>query len=144
MSILIEVADFTTDFSVIEQIRIAVFQVEQSIKAEDEFDGKDAESIHLLAYFAGEPVGTIRIREVNNEVIKIERLAVLKDFRAQGIGKKLMDRAIATVKSKKIYKLIKIHAQAYLENFYTNLGFTARGENFIEAGIEHVLMTKQV
>jgi predicted GNAT family N-acyltransferase len=146
MSILIKVADFASDFSSIKQIRYAVFQVEQGINAEDEFDGKDVESIHLLAYFVDLSVGTVRIREVSKEIVKIERLAVLKNFRTQGLGKRLMERAIALVKEqfKGEHKLIKVHAQVYLEKFYLNLGFVTQGESFVEAGIHHILMLKDL
>ncbi len=144
MSILIKVADFSSDFLIIEQIRYAVFHVEQSISAEDEFDGKDAESIHLLAYFDNQPTGTVRIRNIDHEIVKIERLAVLKDFRSLGLGKKLMVQAIAHVSELGTCKLIKIHAQSHLENFYTKLGFMAQGEKFIEAGIEHILMVQHI
>jgi len=148
MSISIRVADFSTDFSAIEKIRYAVFQIEQSISSEDEFDGKDRESIHLIAYFEFQAVGTLRIRNIGGAIAKIERLAVLKDFRSHGIGRKMMEEAIAYIKSFKksavTYSIIKIHAQAYLEKFYTNLGFITQGERFMEAGIDHVLMMKNI
>lgn len=144
MNISIKLTDFTTDFSVIEQIRSTVFQLEQLISAEDEFDGKDAESIHLLAYIESQPVGTLRIRNIGQGIVKIERLAVLKAWRSQGVGKQMMEQAIAYLKQLGTYKVVKIHAQAHLEKFYTNLGFQAQGERFIEAGIEHLLMLRQV
>jgi predicted GNAT family N-acyltransferase len=142
MSILIKIASFGSDFPIIAEIRSAVFQIEQGIKAEDEFDGKDAESLHLLAYVDNQPVGTLRIRNIDNETIKIERLAVLRDFRAQGLGKKLMEQAIALVG--KPHKSVQIHAQLYLEKFYLSLGFVAQGESFREAGIAHILMVKDL
>lgn len=144
MNISIKLTDFTTDFSVIEQIRYTVFQLEQLISAEEEFDGKDAESIHLLAYIESEPIGTLRIRNIGQGIVKIERLAVLKAWRSQGVGKQMMEQAIACIYDLGTNKLIRIHAQAHLKKFYTNLGFQAQGESFTEAGIEHILMLKQV
>jgi predicted GNAT family N-acyltransferase len=144
VNISIKLTDFTTDFAVIEQIRYTVFQLEQLISAEDEFDGKDAESIHLLAYIDSQPLGTLRIRNIGQGIVKIERLAVLKAWRSQGVGKQMMEEAISYLQQLGTYKAIKIHAQAHLEKFYTNLGFQAQGESFIEAGIEHLLMLKQV
>lgn len=142
MSILIKIADFDLDFAEIEQIRYAVFQIEQSISSAEEFDGKDAESTHLLAYVDDRPVGTLRIRKIDNEV-KIERLAILRDFRSQGLGKKLMEQAIAHIRETEIH-IIKIHAQAHLENFYMKLGFIPEGKKFMEAGIEHILMMQHL
>jgi predicted GNAT family N-acyltransferase len=129
-----------------------VFQIEQLISEEEEFDGKDPESVHLLAYIDSQPVGTLRIRSIGQGIVKIERLAVLKAFRSQGIGKQMMEQAIANIQflnhglahGSETYKGIKIHAQAYLEKFYTNLGFETQGEKFIEAGIEHIAMFKPI
>jgi predicted GNAT family N-acyltransferase len=70
--------------------------------------------------------------------------AVLKAWRSQGVGKQMMEEAIAYLQQLGTYKAIKIHAQAQLKKFYTNLGFQTQGESFIEAGIEHLLMLKQV
>jgi predicted GNAT family N-acyltransferase len=140
VSIFIKVADLNTEFSDIQQIRYFVFQVEQAIDYVDEFDGKDPESLHLIAYFMDQPVGTLRIRDIGEAIAKVERLAVLKDFRSLGIGKQLMLKAIATITELGTYRLVKIHAQSYLEGFYTKLGFTAQGDKFMEAGIEHIVM----
>jgi len=127
-----------------EQIRRRVFHEEQNIDEELEFDGLDETSEHLLAYLNQEPIGTLRIREVNPKMVKIERLAVLSTFRNQGIGRKLMEYAIALITEKNQYEQIVIHAQYHLKNFYQSLGFQPVGETFEEAEILHIKMTKSL
>jgi predicted GNAT family N-acyltransferase len=140
----ITLINYSEETQGIEQIRRRVFHEEQNIDEELEFDGLDETSEHLLAYLNQEPIGTLRIREVNQKIVKIERLAVLATARNQGIGRKLMEYAIALITEKNQYDQIVIHAQYHLKNFYQSLGFQPVGETFEEAEILHIKMTKSL
>lgn len=123
----------------IVNVRKRVFQDEQGISASLEFDGFDASAVHLLAYSNDLAVGTARIRETEQNTAKLERLAVLPEYRQQGIGTQLMKVAIATVIQQNKSRVI-VHAQAYIAPLYRQLGFKAIGNLFTEAGIPHVKM----
>ena len=120
-----------------------MFQEEQGVSADLEFDGLDEGSIHLLAYLNGAAVGTARIREVNGDTAKIERLAVLSSARNQGVGKQLMRSALDLI-SQQHKSQAMVHAQEYIANLYRQLGFVTVGERFSEAGIAHVKMVKHL
>ena len=140
----ITLVNYSEETQGIEQIRRRVFHEEQNIDEELEFDGLDETSEHLLAYLNQEPIGTLRIREVNPTIVKIERLAVLATARNQGIGRKLMEYAIALITEKNQYEQIVIHAQYHLKIFYQSFGFQPIGETFEEAEILHIKMTKSL
>jgi len=70
------------------EIRRRVFVVGQGIDEKLDFDGKDDEAEHIIAYSDGKPAGTLRIRYADKETAKLERLAVLESQRRNGIGKK--------------------------------------------------------
>jgi predicted GNAT family N-acyltransferase len=140
----IKLVNYSEETQGIEQIRRRVFHEEQNIDEELEFDGLDETSEHLLAYLNQEPIGTLRIREVDPKLVKIERLAVLSQSRNQGIGRKLMEYAIALITEKNQYEQIVIHAQYHLKNFYQSFGFQSVGETFEEAEILHIKMTKSL
>lgn len=140
-SLVIKVANFSLDFPSIQQIRYLVFQVEQGVSADLEFDGKDETATHLLAYLDGQPVGTTRIRRLNDQTAKVERVAVIKTARGAGIGKRLMVDAIAFLQNANVAE-VQIHAQEAVRDFYQRLGFEPEGEIFVEAGIPHVKMKK--
>ena len=127
----------------IKEIRTAVFQQEQGVSAELEFDGLDAIATHFLAYVQGKAVGTARIREIDRDTAKIERLAVLSGYRQQGIGKRLMESALCTIAHQNKSTAI-VHAQAYIAHLYQQLGFSIVGDEFTEAGIPHVKMIKHL
>lgn len=139
----IKVANFNQDKEQIELIRRKVFQEEQNVPRELEFDGQDEKAIHLLAYVDNQAVATTRIRELSTSQVKIERLAVLPSFRRQGIAKQLMEKALQIIEDK-AYQEIIIHAQEYIKNFYAKLGFNQVGNSFKEAELIHVKMVKKV
>jgi predicted GNAT family N-acyltransferase len=139
----IKTVSYTEELTNIQTIRRNVFQKEQGVAFELEFDGLDEASEHLLAYLDDRAVGTIRIRALDAQTAKIERLAVLTFARGQGIGKQLMQSAIATVEASS-YEVILIHAQDYIKDLYTKLGFEIVGEPFYEAKILHVKMLKPI
>lgn len=137
----IETVQYQDHLVAINQIRTKVFQEEQGVSAELEFDGLDASATHFLAYINRKAVGTARIREIDGDTVKIERLAVLPDYRKQGIGKQLMRSALSAITQRGKF-LVVVHAQEYVAQLYQQLGFEIVGEKFNEAGIPHVKMIK--
>lgn len=58
----IKIVNYSDNLEAIKKIRIDVFQKEQGVDSALEFDGNDNNCIHLLAYLDTQPVGTARIR----------------------------------------------------------------------------------
>lgn len=127
----------------IHAIRQQVFQQEQGVAPEIDFDGEDSTATHVLAYCQGNPVGTARIRYLSETLAKVERVAVLLEHRGRGMGKALMWEAIAHLRQHEI-PVVKIHAQLQAKSFYEKLGFQQKGEVFLEADLPHVEMQMQL
>jgi predicted GNAT family N-acyltransferase len=130
-------------FVEIKAIRCAVFQEEQGVDPALEFDGLDETATHLLAYLDEQPVGTARIRYLEQQTAKIERLAVLSTARGLGIGKKLMVKALDVAEKNNTQDVV-VNAQEYVKALYQQLGFEQVGERFEEAGIVHIKMIKRL
>lgn len=141
-ALTIKQVKYTEEMEAIQAIRRQVFQQEQGVPPELEFDGQDEAAIHLLVYLSDRAVGTARIRFIDR-IAKIERLAVLPVARGQGLGKKLMETASAIVEQNQGEEII-VHAQAYIKKLYQTLGFEQVGAEFDEAGIAHVKMIKTI
>ncbi|MEM1368969.1 MAG: GNAT family N-acetyltransferase [Cyanobacteria bacterium P01_H01_bin.15] len=122
-------------------IRRTVFQTEQGVSAALEFDGEDSNCVHGLALIVDRPVATTRLRWLTPQTAKIERVAVLAEFRRRGIARQLMNSAIAYLETQGCAE-IQVHAQAYVAGLYTSLGFLQQSDLFEEAGIAHVKMSK--
>ena len=117
-------------------IRRSVFIDEQQIPVEIEIDAFEESAIYVIAYFDEEAVGTARWREIGNTV-KLERFAVLKNYRNKGIGRKLTMFIIDRIPQGKI---IFLNSQESAIGFYSKLGFTSKGSLFKEANILHQKM----
>lgn len=143
LTLSLQIVPFAAAEAVIRAIRQAVFQVEQQVSADLDFDGLDETSTHLVAYWNGEPIGTARIRYLQPELAKIERVAVLSAYRGQGVGKALMQEAIAFLKSQNVPE-VKLNAQIQAQRFYQSLGFEPQGDVFEDAGIPHIEMRQKL
>ena len=119
------------------EIRTIVFVDEQDVDPKTEYDGYDDDAGHYIMFYNDVPIGTAR-RRFTEEGIKFERLAVLKSYRGQGLGRSLMQFLMDDVlpTDKKIY----LNSQASVENIYKKYGFKRVGEMFYEANIEHYKM----
>lgn len=124
-----------------KEVRRQVFQLEQGIDEKTDFDGKDEKADHIIACFNDKVVGTIRIRYTESKIAKLERLAVLKEHRKIGVGKKILEYVINYLKEKGI-KSLTLDSQYHAKGFYEKFGFEEEGESFEEAGIKHIKMVK--
>jgi predicted GNAT family N-acyltransferase len=119
-------------------IRREVFVDEQNCPPELEWEHED-ESIHFLATVDGIPAGASRWRKTTYGY-KLERFAVLKQFRGQGVAQELVRTVLADLPADADY--IYLNAQILAVGLYEKFGFVAEGPQFEEAGIQHFKMVK--
>lgn len=120
-------------------IRHAVFVLEQGVPVELEHDEHDGASLHLLLRQDGVAIATGRLLDDGH----IGRIAVLAPYRRQGHGRRVM-LALIDEASRRGHSVLHLHAQTDAQAFYAALGFVAMGAIFMEAGIPHVQMSKQL
>lgn len=133
------------DWREAQAIRERVFIEEQGCPPEEEWDGHDETSRHVLGRLDGTPIATARWRSVphGQEVVaKLERFAVLPEYRGHGYGTQLV-RYILSDAQRAGFDVYLVHAQVHLEEWYEQFGFVSIGERFEEAGIPHVPMVKR-
>ena len=136
----IQTTSFEASKADISSIRDTVFCLEQNIPRDIEWDGEDSECTHVIAsHHNGTSIGTGRIKSDG----KIGRLAILKDFRGQGIGERVLMSLIDVARDKGL-KQVYLHAQIQAESFYRKRGFQKDGDEFIEANIRHVKMVLEI
>lgn len=123
------------------QLRSAVFVVEQDCIYQD-IDGKDEKALHVLGLENGKMVAYLRVFKPGDyfETTSIGRVVVAQTSRNKGYAKELMTYAISYVKGDLKEKTITLSAQTYLMNFYEDLGFKRKGEEYLEDGIPHIKM----
>ncbi len=137
-SYLIAPADWPGDEASIRAIRNAVFVEEQGVDAALEWDGKDSDCVHLLAYdMDGNAIGTARMRADGH----IGRMAVLPAWRGRGVGGALLLMLIELAAAHDLDEVF-LDAQTSAAGFYHLHGFIASGDEFTTAGIPHIRMTR--
>ena len=117
------------------KIREIVFILGQNVDWEEEMDGLEDQATHIIALLNNKPVGCARLRYIDDRA-KLERIAVLEEYRRQGIGQAITDFLIEIARRKGVREAY-MHAQIYANDFYKKCGFKPRGEEFMEAGIAH-------
>jgi predicted GNAT family N-acyltransferase len=117
-------------------VREKVFVEEQKVPLALEWDEWDELSDHALAFDReGSPIGTARLLPDG----RIGRMAVLKEWRLNGVGAALLGAVLDRARDRRIERSV-LHAQTHAAGFYRRFGFIERGEEFLEAGIPHVEM----
>lgn len=123
-------------------VRRIVFIDEQNVPEEEEIDQYENDSVHFVLYHDGTPIGAGRFRLVDGYG-KVERICVLKKARKTGAGKQIMNEIEEYARDNGIHKL-KLNAQTHAISFYERLGYEVVSEEFLDAGIPHKTMMKQL
>lgn len=118
------------------KIRRKVFVEEQEVDEEEEYEFEE-ESQHFIASINGVYVGTARWRQTDKGV-KLERFAILKEYRSMGVGSELVKAVIKNIPEEFAY--LYLHAQLTAMGLYAKYGFIEEGPMFEEAGIKHYKM----
>jgi predicted GNAT family N-acyltransferase len=130
------------DLPALLALRHEVFCVEQGVPLELEQDGLDATALHLVALDGGDVVGTCRML-TSGVSWRLGRMAVRVDRRADGIGRKLMDLAHREARAAGARR-VSLAAQMPVQGFYERQGYISHGDVFMEAGIPHVHMDREL
>ncbi|GGG00746.1 GNAT family N-acetyltransferase [Paenibacillus abyssi] len=124
------------------RIRREVFVEEQGVPAENEFDEYETVCDHILVYHEEQPIGTGRLR-IADGAAKMERICILASYRKFGLGKEIMASLESLAQTKGLRKA-KLHAQTHAQSFYEKLGYRVKSDVFMEEGIPHVSMEKEL
>jgi len=124
-------------------VRRAVFVAGQGVDRDIEYDGLDGEALQMVVKSGEAVVGTARARFPEAGEAKIERMAVLSQYRGQGIGRGILAHLEDELKLRRIKHSV-LHAQKPVIAFYESCGYQVTGAPFVEVGIQHVVMRKRL
>lgn len=120
-------------------LRMEVFVDEQGVPAELEVDEWDALADHALAFDGARAVATGRLLPDG----RIGRMAVRAECRGQGFGGAVLAALIERARARGL-RTVFLHAQTHAVDFYRRLGFVETGAPFMEAGIAHQAMRRDL
>ncbi|UOR13102.1 GNAT family N-acetyltransferase [Halobacillus amylolyticus] len=124
------------------RVRRNVFIKEQGVSEQDEHDAFEDQATHIVGYFDGEPFAAARLRFIE-DYAKLERICVEKAHRGNSFGKQIIHYMETVIKDEG-YSRAKLNSQTHAEGFYESLGYRTVSEEFMDAGIPHVTMIKDL
>ena len=135
----IEIVKWIDDHTQLKNIREKVFIQEQKVTPQLEWDGMDEKAIHFLVFNDKAAIGCARAIVIKDHM-QLGRMAVLKEYRGQGIGSALIEKAMTTAKLNQL-SAIYISAQCHAIDFYKKFGFEVTSDIYLDAEIPHRDMT---
>ncbi|WP_311874285.1 GNAT family N-acetyltransferase [Vagococcus carniphilus] len=123
-------------------IRKEVFVTEQQVPLSLEIEDEEV-CVHFVLYEDNEPAATVRLFPKDKSTYKIQRMAVLKLHRQKGFGREIMIAAENYAKISGKTQTI-LGAQTHALAFYESMGYEAFGDEFLDAGIKHFNMKKEI
>ena len=129
------------DLYAILNLRQKVFVLEQDCPYIDA-DYSDQDAFHLLGYKDNDLIAYLRAFKpgIKYEASSLGRIVTEINSRGLGVGKKIITEGVKFLKKEYPNNEIIISAQHRLEDFYVDLGFTSRGEVYLEDDIDHIQM----
>jgi putative N-acetyltransferase (TIGR04045 family) len=122
------------------RIRHEVFVGEQELFRGTDRDGHDdgAETVHVLAFLGGEPVGTVRLfpLDAGGDQWQGDRLAVVRSARIHGLGRPLVRFAVATAGERGGREMIA-HIQLQNVALFERIGWHKNGDVETYVGVAH-------
>jgi predicted GNAT family N-acyltransferase len=132
-------ADWPGELATLRAIRDEVFVREQAVPIELEWDEFDPVSQHVLAWSGERAIGTGRLLPDGH----IGRMAVLGEWRGRGVGSALLTALMEVARTSGLSR-VELNAQLHAMPFYERHGFRAEGEEFLDAGILHRRMWRDL
>ncbi|CCJ76114.1 GNAT family N-acetyltransferase [Cronobacter muytjensii] len=128
------------------KLRCEVFVVEQTCPYLD-VDGEDlvGDNRHLLAWRDNQLIAYARILKSNDPdaPVAIGRVIVSEQARGEKLGVELMKRAVESCERNWPQSPLYLSAQAHLQAFYAQFGFTPATDSYDEDGIPHIGMRRE-
>jgi GNAT superfamily N-acetyltransferase len=112
-----------------------------------DFDQKELDREHediLIGCFEDEKMeGCCLLTKVDDNTVRLRQMAVLSGLQGKGFGKALMQFAENLARDRG-YKILSMHARKTAVGFYEKAGYKVIGDEFMELGIPHYLMIKEL
>lgn len=105
--------------------------------------GEDLQA-HIVAMDDdGAIIGTVLLKPLSGDRVRLRQMAVLPSRQHQGIGRRLVQFAEEAARAGG-FGCIELHARLHVQGFYERLGYQAQGATFIEVTLPTVEMIKRL
>jgi len=124
-------------------LRVETLRKPLGLTFSEEHLALDVHCKHLGLWQAHEPVAVCMLMDVGEGVVKLRGMGVHPAWQGNGMGRRLLAHAEAFAKENG-WQRITLHARRYAEGFYARCGYVAIGHEFLEIGLPHIVMEKDL
>ena len=127
------------------KLRSIVFVVEQNCIYQD-LDDIDKTSYHIFMKEKNKPEIKVYLRvfEKDKDTAQIGRVVTAQDKRRKGYASELIKKGIDIAKNELKKNKVYLEGQVYASKLYEKLGFKIISDEFLEDGIPHYKMLKNL
>ena len=127
------------------KLRSIVFVVEQNCIYQD-IDDIDKTSYHIFMKEKDKPEIKVYLRvfEKDKDTAQIGRVVTAQDKRRKGYASELIKKGIEIAKNEMKKNKVYLEGQVYASKLYEKLGFKIISDEFLEDGIPHYKMLKNL
>jgi predicted GNAT family N-acyltransferase len=103
----------------------------------------EAESLHLVAIEAGRVVGCVLFHPEGTSTGRLFQMAVEPDRQGTGLGTRLV-QTLEDELIRRGFREVTLHARDTAVGFYAELGYEPSGSPYVEVGIPHQNMRRDL
>lgn len=103
----------------------------------------ETDQIHIIARADNEIVACLCLVPLLDNTLKMRQVCVTKRLQGSGIGRKLVQFS-EEIAYRQGFSRIVLNARDYVTTFYLKLNYQISSEKFLEIGIPHYQMTKEL
>ena len=104
---------------------------------------QEKNEILIAAFDEDEIIGCCILTKFNEITLRLRQMAVLDSVQGTGIGASIVSFA-ENIARDKGFKYMVMHARDTALGFYEKLGYSSRGDVFIEVNLPHHVMEKEL
>jgi predicted N-acetyltransferase YhbS len=103
----------------------------------------EKDSLHLVAAEGDDVRGCVLFHPEDGRSGRLFQMAVRPELQGQGVGARLV-RELEAELSRRGFTHVHLHARAQVVPFYERLGYAVYGDAFVEVGIPHRHMQRDL
>jgi predicted GNAT family N-acyltransferase len=137
------VTSSSPEYAEVFALRDEVLRKPLGMSLKDDDLSRDHTDIILAGKIDGKVVACLLLHRVNEEQVQLRQMAVYPQWQGSGVGRQLVTAA-ELYAADKGYAEMMMHARKTAVGFYSSMQYTTIGNEFMEVGIPHLIMKKDI
>ena len=125
------------------KLRSKILRTPLGLKFSKKELNEENNQFHLVCLRNDKIIACLVLKPHSESKVQMRQVAVAKAFRKKGIGRLLMVFAENFCR-KQHYRKIILHARYNVVDFYKKFGYSIKGSSFLEIGLKHYPMEKEL